>query len=385
MNNFKLIYKYIDERKIKIIKNKRITIKNIEFPFTSISLNSILEKVKYLKRYSLLPLDITFDFCKVEFSDKVTYIILDMMLYDLFITTNFDIRFKMELNQSVWHYGIRNTALMRSIDKTGRINKRKFINEYEKKVAMPSGGKWYRRYITREKLINDISIPSKVVSDIRFILNQSYDDTAWVNDVCEAIGEVIDNTTAHTDSDCLVDIDICPAKNNQNDNFNILNIVIANFSEERIFDRIKNNIVEKAYCEEDILYKDIYTAYENHSNYFNESYTEDDFFHITAFQRGVTSRNYVSGNSGTGLTTLIKNIVGKTTEYYSYVLSGKNVLFFREEYLQIQQDGYIGFNEENDYMNIKPSDIVIGKSEVFIPGTIFQLSLVRKRDYGKEN
>lgn len=385
MNNFNLIYKEIIEKKIKVIRNKEIIIKAGASVFTSTNLKVFLEKIKCLKKYSFLNLNILFDFGEIEFADKVTYIILDMMFYDLFLSTNFNIRVKMNLNTSAWHYGFKNTALKRSAEPSGRINKAQFLNEYKKKIATNETGNLYRRYIERSTLENDYSYPSKVITEINFVLKQNFNDVEWVNDVCEAIAEVIDNTNSHTDSDCLIDIDICPATNQVDDtDVKILNIVVANFSEERMFDKIKSNITNKAYPNEDDLYRDIYKAYKNHSCYFDKDYNEDDFFHITAFQNGVTSRNCISGNSGTGLTTLIRNIVGKTVDCYSYALSGKNILFFRDGYLNIHE-GHIGFNDENDYINFKPSNKVIEKSDVFVPGTIFQLSLVRKREYDEYN
>ncbi|WP_187291024.1 hypothetical protein [Clostridium novyi] len=63
---------------------------------------------------------------------------------------------------------------------------------------------------------------------------------------------------------------------------------------------------EKRYSQDDILYNKIYKAYDNHKKFFDDEYTEDDFFLITAFQNHVTSRSYKSGYGGTGLTTLIE-------------------------------------------------------------------------------
>ena len=102
---------------------------------------------------------------------------------------------------------------------------------------------------------------------------------------------------------------------------------MLNFSEDRIFDRIKNNIKEEKYSHTDEVYQNVYKAYQNHQQFFNEIYNEDDFFNVTVFQNGVTTRNLCSGTSGTGLTELIRNIVGKTKDSYSYVLSGENILF----------------------------------------------------------
>jgi len=207
-----------------------------------------------------------------------------------------------------------------------------------------------------------------------------FDDDKWINEVGEVVGELLDNAYSHTSGDCLIDIDLCDANDQNQSSYKFLNVAVINISENRIFDQIKYNIIEGKYCKDDKLYKDVYTAYENHKSFFTDHYEEDDFFQITAFQNGVTSRTVESGNSGKGLTALIKNIVGKTHESFSYVLSGKNILYFKEDYLDINTTGFIGVNETADYISTKPTDEVVLKSDLYVPGTIFHLSLIRKKN-----
>lgn len=99
---------------------------------------------------------------------------------------------------------------------------------------------------------------------------------------------------------------------------------------------------------------------------------------ITAFQNHVTTRDIKSGSGGTGLTRLIQNIIGKSKDDYSYTLSGRNILFFKDKYLNISKDKFIGFNEENDYFNSMPDLDVVNKSALYIPGTVHNLLLIKE-------
>lgn len=378
MNNFGLIYKTINEVSLgKIIKDRPIRINAYSESFNSGTLLYILQRVKYLKRYKWLPLKVDLILGDVSFADKITYLMLDMIIYDIFVTTKFDLKIKVNVDCTrVMHNGFKGTALYRATIKSGgKLNKTAFITEYENSIYIDTS--IYRRYYKRDILDTNPQIPSIVATEIESMLSPHYNDDVWIEEVCEAVAELVDNTIAHTDSDCLIDLDICDTSDEE---YKVLTIAVINFSEERLFDRIKSNIIQETYPRDDSLYEIVYSAYDNHKQFASKDYTSDDFFHITAYQNGVSTRTLKSGSSGTGLTTLIRNIIGKTDETFSYSLSGNNIVFFHNDYMKVLDSGFIGFNEESDYINYPPSDQVVNKSSVYIPGTVFQLSLVRKNN-----
>ena len=43
--------------------------------------------------------------------------------------------------------------------------------------------------------------------------------------------------------------------------------------------------------------------------------------------------------------------------------------------------GWVGFNEQNEYLNNIPSPKCVGKSKLFFPGTAYNLNLVLKREH----
>lgn len=386
MKEFNLLYEYVKTIKVKVLQNKPIDIYINDSIINSSTLNILVGKLKYVKLYyKYFKKTIHLHLGKIVFADKITYLLLDLIIYDLLKNTNFKIHIDVDIDlKHIINQGIKSTAFVRSTDPESHIlNPKLFIEIYEKKMSIAND--YFRRYITRNSFDESIELPSVVITEISTFLKTAFDDEIWIDDVCDVMSELLDNIYSHTNSDCLIDIDICDA-NDSNDNlYKVLNIAVINFSENKIYDRIKNKILEREYSESDYLYRNIYKAYDYHKNQFSNKYNEDDFFQITAFQKGVTTRENHSGNSGKGLTTLIKKIVDKTHESYSYVLSGNNILCFEQEYLDINTDGFIGFNKDNNYISDTPAENIILKSDLYIPGTIFHLSLFRKSEdsYGK--
>lgn len=381
MKNINLIYNHIKTVKVDICQ-KPIKIKLKEERFSSNSLVYLASRFKFLLNYKFMNFNIVIDFGNIEFSDKITYLIFDALLYDLFKHTNFNIQVLISINwESIHHNGLVGTAFYRSrCTYTGLINKKEFIKNYECSIYL--NDIVYRRLLTNETLKTSNECPSKVCSEVATILKQYSEEEEWIDGISEVVSELVCNVSSHTDGDCLVDIDISNEVHSSNSCKNkpylSVNIAVINFSENRLFDLIKNNLKENKYENNDLLYNRIYNAYEVHKEFFNDIYKEDHFFLVTAFQNHVSSRAFKSGMGGTGLTTLIEKIIDKTEKDYSYVLSGNNILFFRTNYLTLSNDKFIGFNKENDYFNFKPSEKVINNSKMYMPGSIYNLLLIKE-------
>ena len=249
------------------------------------------------------------------------------------------------------------------------------MNEYRKLVVNKNT---FRKLLTREEL-DDSMTESIIYTDVANSLKICCDDEEWVDSISEVVSELICNVSSHTKGDCLLDINFSNTIKDDKDKKHILiNVSVINFSDNNLYDKIKFNIKNKKYHQDDELYKKIYGAYDIHKNYFDKHYNEDHFFMITAFQNHVTSRNLKSGNSGTGLNRLIQNILGKAKDDYSYTMSGKNIIFFKNQYMNISNDRFIGFNKEKDYFNSRPDKHVISQSALYIPGTIHNLLLIKE-------
>ncbi|WP_122639029.1 hypothetical protein [Romboutsia sp. Marseille-P6047] len=380
MHNIKLIYDNIEEVKVNRRK-KYITINIKDEIIDSQTLYYIAARFKHLLKFKYMKYKINLIFGKVKFADKITYLILDALLYDMFKRTNFEIGIEMEgsLGESIQSLGFTNTALYRTgILTKGNLNRRVFIDEYRKLVVNENT---YRKLLSREEL-DDIMIESIIATDVASSLKVCCDDDEWIDDIAEVSSELVCNVSSHTKGECLLDINfsntIKEIDNDIEKNYILVNISVINFSENNLYDEIKVNIKENKYNSDDKLYSKVYDAYETHKRYFDDIYNEDHFFMITAFQNHVTSRRLKSGNNGTGLTKLIQNIIGKAKDEYSYTMSGENIIFFRNEYLNMSEDKFIGFNKEQDYFKSRPDPNIISRSTIYIPGTIQNLLLIKE-------
>lgn len=98
-----------------------------------------------------------------------------------------------------------------------------------------------------------------------------------------------------------------------------------------------------------------------------------------AFQDKVSGRPGNDATGGTGLPQLIKSLERGFEGLHCYCCSGNSVIFFDPEILTYNEDGWIGFNLENDFINCIPKEKIIGRSPLYLPGTGFNLMFLFKK------
>ncbi len=368
------------QKKFRILNNIHIITCNKE-TFTSECLLHIGINFKnIIKIYRYKSISIKLDLSRVKaFADKNTYIILDLFIFHLLYNCpkiKFYYGAELRLDRII-HNGFRSTALYRvgTKNKNNILNRKEFIETYAESFY---GVNHFRKIYIGEDLKDDM-LASKTATTVDMMLKK-YFQGEWKEEVGEVISELVCNACSHNKGILIVDIDICDEvsfKEQDNDvTYKALNISVLNIGDNLIYDSIKNNVKNKLYKKDDMVYKHIYKAYNNHKNLFGESYNENDFFTITAFQKRVSSRELESGQFGTGLTRLLQNITGKAEENISYVLSGNNGIGFINELLNVSSEGYAGFNINNDYLKEAPDKKALLACPLFIPGTIYQLHLL---------
>lgn len=398
-NISKLLIKDIPVMKSFKIRGEPFIIKPKGPCFDASSLHYIAKMFKnIINKYKFMKLDIVLDLTYVKiFNDKNTYLFLDLLIYYLFYNSCNNIKLYINIDiglSSVTHNGLISTTFMRVLNTTldGKpLDRKVFIKKYcdflnGKPIEM-NGVKsekhdnFYRKIITKYEF-EDIT-ESIIATEISYILKLYYDDD-WIDDIVETISEIVSNVYSHNNEFMLIDIDICDdvinkgIKINEGIKFSALNISIINLGEELLYTTIKQNIKERKYSHDIEIYNRVYKAYDNHKYEFNDKYFENHFFTITAFQKKVSTRNLDGSNSGTGLTKLINNIIGKTEDDISYVMSGDIGLRFINKFMNISDAGLIGFNINNDYINEKPDDSILTNTDFYIPGTIYQLHLIKE-------
>lgn len=367
MKNVSLLFNSIPEHKFIKIKNKnsKIRIKITGNDFNSYSLFEISIKLKYLLcNYKYLPLNIELDLGDVIFIDKATYIILDAIIFYVLTQTNFNISLCMNCDSTRFiHNGLTLTSFIRNSNIDGLINKKGLISDYLKRKHINTSH--FRVFMCRSEMGSNDTV-SFLMSDVASFLKPFLDDNDYIDLISEVVAELVDNVVCHSDGDCIIDIDISQLtkKDIENTDYKGVNVTIFNISNFKLGDQVKENIINKKYLENDPLYSKVYTAYNNHKLFFDNTYEIDDFFNITTFQRYVSSRLLKSGNGGTGLTTLIEQIIGNSEDHYSYVISGKNIIMFNQDYLNITDEGFVGFNKERDFINARPDVNAVSAKEL---------------------
>ena len=237
--------------------------------------------------------------------------------------------------------------------------------------------------ITVEENDNGIAV-SKMMYEIEVFLKAFSVQKEYVSDVTEVLSELVDNGLEHSNSDCLIDIDITDEYNKRGDTTNSyygINITILSISDALIGDRVKQFFSN---IENNEWYEKLRIAHNTHNKFWNDKYTENDFFMMSAFQHRISGRDmdYVTG--GTGLTTLISALESKSDAYNCYVISGDRILCFHHDLLKLDSNGWVGFNQDNDFLNKPPDGDCIISSPVYFPGVAYNLNFVMRKENENE-
>ena len=99
-----------------------------------------------------------------------------------------------------------------------------------------------------------------------------------------------------------------------------------------------------------------------------------------SFQHKISSRKDKFSTGGTGLTQLLRGLQDKSDAYECYMLSADRRYNFIKSILLHNEEEWIGFNDKFDFLNALPDRKFISKSNLFLPGTAYNLNFVMKRE-----
>ena len=154
---------------------------------------------------------------------------------------------------------------------------------------------------------------------------------------------------------------------------------MLNFSDKCLGDEIKEKI-KNHYYKDSKRYDSVENAYVFHKTRFKKAYTEEDFFNITAFQEKISGRVNETKSGGTGLAELIKNLQEYAYEDYCYIMTGDKGLFFKKELLNYDENNWVGFNEDRNYLTNIPCKDALVRSHTYLPGTGYNFMFVFKEE-----
>ena len=386
MDCYKLIKENINYSYKPQIKN--------DTAFISISNSPIADKQlrKMISMLSIVvdkPTITKIRFCgdNINFSDKLSYILFECLLYALIKDYKKEISF--DIKKRNLHITTAGFADSLSISFIGGIKgSAEFINDFDR---LTISNKHYRRVVLQNKPLEYLS---SIFTEIKFFLDSACIDIkerfntkidkGYIERVSEVVSELANNAYEHASADCLIDIDITPDWTSKSGNrVFAINLAVVNFSDILLGDKLcaKMRKLGETHIEKDGLmhkYEQVHKAYEYHKRYFGYSYNSNDFYNIASFQNKISSRvDRIMG--GTGLPQLLKMLMEQSELDICYMLSGNEGLRFCSNYLEFKND-WIGFNMTHDFLYDIPDNNSILHSDLFIPGCAFNLKLILKME-----
>lgn len=347
--------------------------------FSGEQINSIIEMVNSIhKQYKNLKIRVEFYLGKIKFIDKLTYVFLECICYYLIKVYGHPVQVYMEVVNDIRINGIHSSPLL-LLNNTKVSSIEKFPNRFDFDIY----GYHFRRVI--HSASENTNYLGNLYEEIdRFLKPFSIDDECR-DEVALVVTELVGNACEHAESDCLVDIDVAPdfkkyegALCVDTNYYYGINIAVLNFSEKLLGDSIKENILYANESELFDRYLDVVAAYNYHRTKFCENYFEDDFCNITAFQSKISGRKEKFSTGGTGLPKLIKSLEDKSDTYRCYVISGKRCINFYRDVLEYNDNGWIGFNDEKNYISRIPREDIVSECLIYMPGTAYNFNFVMK-------
>jgi hypothetical protein len=380
MNNIDLLLNKNNKSITKIkIQEKCAVFDNKEEIFSGKTIGRIIKFVNSLhNQYPKLKIPIIFNLGEISFIDKLSYILLECICYNLIVNYKQKVHILCTVKKEIGTEGAYSSPLLllNGIDKDN-------IQKFGQKFIKDTYGYHLRRVINGNELENSNYL-GLLYQEVDSFLKIFSVDEQCRDDISEVVAELVGNACEHAGSDCLVDIDVSSGYNKSTNNvidednyYYGINIVVVNFSETLLGNDIKKKVSLKSDCETE-RYKKVYNAYDFHKKQFNDEYKKEDFYNITAFQHKISGRQKYESTGGTGLTQLVKSLEERSEAHRCYVISGDRALNFYQEMLEFNSDQWIGFNEQNDYFSNIPENGVVTECLINMPGTAYNLNFVMK-------
>ncbi len=356
-----------------IISNNKFKIIISEKKFSSVSISKIYSSLTKIIELNS-PKKIVIRIESKAFSDDACILVFENIIYEFLknMKNELIISFTCLIKNILSYDYFKNSLLFMCLD-NNMINTKKFEDLYCNKNIVQK--KYIRKFLKNDSLytVNNSNEASMVLQDVNTFMKGCGFDYLLSKNIAVVISEIVDNVFSHTSSDVIIYVKALDVLDNQEMERKVISVSIHNVSNIHMYTTIMEKMKKKKLNEkvESIVRK----SYNNNINKFNENFNEDSFFFISTFQKNVTTREKAGG---TGLTVLVQNLINCSYDDYCYVISGDNCLFLKKPFLELNQDGTIGFNNSNDYFNDIPDENVFHKLNYTLNGTLFNLAFVAK-------
>ena len=303
--------------------------------------------------------------------DDATLIVFESMLYYLIKNYNFDIQYTFKVNKNLVGYELYKLSNLIKYDNK-KIDKLDFIQNYEKNFDISMHH--YKKVCINSKENKKSEYLSLLYDDICNFLKNNYINQNYYEALGETIAEIVGNCLEHSDTDTILDIKITRSYKDNNE-CKFVNVTVISFTKEKFGEKLKQFIFneEKGFNSSNEIVK---KAYNIQCKKFNNNYSIDNFLMVSAFQKNVTTRKNSEGSGGKGLTRFIETLIDLSIDDFCYVMNGNTIIFLKKPFLKLNEDGTIGFNTENNYIENLPNSQTVVNSNKCFNGTIHDLSFI---------
>lgn len=303
-----------------------------------------------------------------QMMDKLVYIILEVITYCVRVKYRQKITYDLRgLKDIIWSAGIKNSLLLKNIT----------VEQFSKNFNFDIKTNHYRKVIS-SAAAGKSEILSVLMQDIIHFLKNNQIKDEYCKLLGEVLTEIVGNACEHGLSDCLLDIDVTQAYNKKGDDKNQyygVNVAVLNCSSTLFYMPLKERLTSQADLGKRYALVKQARLYHQDKWKSDKDYLEADFYTISSFQHKISGSTVKPKEiGGTGLTQLIESLESYSDNNKCYMLSGKRIFFFRQEYLKYNNDKWIGFNKENDYFKELPDPSIFETIKTFFPGTAYNLS-----------
>lgn len=361
----------------KWVKDKKFNFHYIDGDesFSGLTIGDIIYHMNYLRKKYKTNVPVWFEITNdnLQIADKLTYIIMECLCYYFIVYEKRDIRIFWKPKPYILTDGINKSPL---IHLNTNYSKKQFKEKFLNDESETHFRKVYR-LVDKEK---DHFYQSVIQTELDLFLTKMDIRKESAEKISEICAELIGNTFEHAKSDCLIDIDLTDSHSKEekgrpvDGEFRGVNIAIVNFSNKLLFEDIKYKLHSEELVEE--KYQKIMEALRKHAEFFNEDYPEDFFYYLAATQLGISGRKKIQNVGGTGLYVLLQSLIETSDLSNCYVLSGKYSVIFDEDYLYENQEQWMCYNKEKNFINYPPDKEIIGECPIFFPGTAYNLNFV---------
>lgn len=351
--------------------NNKIRIKDKIFSIKSIY--KIVEHLKWMKvEKKTIETKVIIDSSSI--ADQAILNLMETILYFVLNEWNFHINYRFSINENILGYQVfKNSILFKFNNK--KISKNEYNNEYNKKIIIEKNH--FRKICENTEENRKGKFISITMDEVDTFLKFFEINNEYRNELSEVIVEIVDNALNHSKGDCILTLNVLK---NPTGNYKYVDVAVVVIDDIYIGKYIIDYIENKNKSEYSEKNKIVIEAYNNHKKFFSDKYNIYTFAMISAFQKYVTTRKMANNSGGTGLTTLIKALINKSTLNFCYAISGSTNLIFKKEFLNLNDKGLIGFNETNDYINSIPNSKIVNINKYDMNVNIYNLQFILKED-----